>query len=53
MNILGNKSFIIKEIIDKSLRDVPYLVVYFTNENIKKPGEKALNRVYSCNVMCI
>lgn len=52
LNILGRKGMKIKEKIDKKIKDEPYLVAYFTNENIGK-GKNAVNRVYSCNLTSI
>lgn len=53
MNLLGNKTFNIKEKIDSKVRDSSYLLLYFTNENMKLPEEKAVNEVYSCNAMLL
>jgi len=53
LNILGNKSFLIKEILDKQLGETPYLVAYTTNSNIGFPNKPAVTGVYSINMMSL
>jgi hypothetical protein len=51
LNILGNKCFLIKDILDKWVGDVPYLIAYTTNSNIGFPKKPAVTGVYSIDMM--
>ena len=51
--ILGDKTFEMKDMIDRKLKDVPYLIVYSVNENIGFPEKSIVNRVYSINVISL
>ncbi len=48
LNILGNRIYRIKDIIETKTGNIPYLVVYSLNENISK-NKQVLSRVYSFN----
>ena len=51
LNTLGANSYIIKEKLDEQLKEKPYLMVCPVNENAGRPGEQAVARVYSFNVL--
>lgn len=51
--ILRNKTIKIKDILDKHLGDLPYLMIQPIVENIYIPGEKPVARAYSTNVLSL
>ncbi len=49
--ILRNKTVKIKDILDKQLGDIPYLMIQPIIENIYIPGKKPVARAYSTNAL--
>lgn len=52
-NMLGEKSFFIKNKLDEYLKNIPYLLVSFATENTGTPMEPAVTRVYSFNTLSV
>jgi len=53
MNTFGSKTHIIKEELDKYLKEIPYLMVCPLYENIGFPNKKVATRAYSFNALSL
>ena len=51
MNMIGDRTYQVKEKLDHSFQHTPYLLIGCINENIGFPNSPAISRVYSFNVM--
>jgi len=53
LNLLADKSFLIKNKFDKYIGDIPYLAVYPLNQYLKEPNKDIVTGVYSINIFSI